>query len=391
MLYKDFTTKLLGLKGLIITSLEENEAVLNIHAQTEAKEHKCPCCGYATKYVYDYRIQRIRDLRMRGKPTVILLRKRRYVCKDCGKRFLERYEFLPRYHRMTRRVYENIINSLRENYSMKAVAKQYNVSSNTVSRVFDIVNYTIYKLPTVLSFDEFKGNSGGEKYHAILTDPHKRKVLEILPTREQSHLFDYFRAKKDKSNVKFVVMDMWQPFYNVAKHCFPNAKIIVDKYHYVRQVYWALDRVRKRVQKQFAMEKRKYFKHSRKLLFAEYGKLSEESRCAVRLMLSQHDDLHTAWQLKELFIEFRCCKDSVAGRKVLREWVLTAQESGLSEFREATTAFLNWFAEILNSLDYPYTNGFTEGTNNRIKVIKRNAYGYRNFARFRNRILHCCG
>lgn len=187
-------------------------------------------------------------------------------------------------------------------------------------------------------------------------------------------------------------MDMWQPYHGISKWLFPNAKIIVDRYHYVRQVYWALEKVRKRVQKRSSDEKRIYFKHSKKLLlWAEYDRLNGDSKQALlRLMLSQSYDLHMAWQLKELFISFRRCKSSLDGKKLLRNWILTAQETKLPESAACTTAFTNWFNEILNSLDYSYSNGFTEGVNNKIKVIKRNAFGFRNFDRFRNRILHRC-
>jgi transposase len=107
-------------------------------------------------------------------------------------------------------------------------------------------------------------------------------------------------------------------------------------------------------------------------------------------MLSESEDLDLAWQLKELFVSFRKSKNAKEGRIELNRWLEVAKEAKLSDFAEAITALTNWKEEILNSLDYPYTNGFTEGCNNRIKVIKRNAFGLRNFNRFRNRIIHCC-
>lgn len=180
-----------------------------------------------------------------------------------------------------------------------------------------------------------------------------------------------------------------EPYKNISKHFFPNAKIVVDKYHYVRQVSWALDNVRKRVQKRFIREKRIYFKKSKYLLHANYNFLSSDDKQALRMMISQDADLHDAWQLNQLFYDFRRCDNSKDGRKILHEWILTAQESKLAEFKDCITAFSNWFEYILNSKDTPLTNAFTEGKNNKIKVLKRNAYGYRNFARFRNRILHC--
>lgn len=70
------------------------------------------------------------------------------------------------------------------------------------------------------------------------------------------------------------------------------------------------------------------------------------------------------------------------------DWIMTAQDSKIDEYVSCADTMLNWQAGILNSFDIPYSNGFTEGCNNRIKVLKRNAYGYRNYRRFRTRILH---
>lgn len=72
----------------------------------------------------------------------------------------------------------------------------------------------------------------------------------------------------------------------------------------------------------------------------------------------------------------------------LAEWIYDAETSGLRPFADCARTYHNWSVGIVNSLRYPYSNGFTEGCNNKIKVLKRNAYGFRNFNRFRNRILH---
>ena len=121
-------------------------------------------------------------------------------------------------------------------------------------------------LPEVLSIDEFKGNAGNEKYQCILVDPAKHRVLDILPGRNQQCLTQYFYSfpKKDRLKVKFFVCDMWQPYVDVAQIYFSNAKIIIDKYHFIRQVGWAIEAVRKRLQKSMPKKLRKYFKHSRK-------------------------------------------------------------------------------------------------------------------------------
>lgn len=390
MLYTNDNTKLLGLKNVIITKVEEDDLFIHIYLEQSSFSCSCPKCGKQTKYVFDYRTQKIKDLFIRGKPCYLYLKKRRLICKQCGKRFYQKPDFLPRYHRMTRRLIESILHQMKENHSMKSIAKAHNVSSSSVSRIFNIVNYSMQKLPVVLSIDEFKGNAGGEKYQAIITDPVKKRVLDILPSRQQRHVLEYFLSKKDRHRVAYIVMDMWRPYFEIAKTLFPHAKVIIDKYHYIRQIYWALERVRKRIQKTLTEDKRIYFKRSKKLLWCDYDNLNIENKNKLYRMLAENEELDMAWQLKELFVRFRKCSNSIDGAIELNRWIETAKEANLNDFKDAAQTLINWKEQILNSLDYSYTNGFTEGCNNKIKVIKRNAYGFRNFNRFRNRIIHCC-
>ena len=103
-------------------------------------------------------------------------------------------------------------------------------------------------------------------------------------------------------------------------------------------------------------------------------------------MLLQSQDLAVAYHLKEVFYDFMKSQDRNEASKKLKFFILSAQASGLKEFNACLTMLGNWSKYILNAFDCPYTNGYTEGTNNAIKVIKRNAFGYRNFDNFRNRI-----
>ncbi|MEG2928764.1 MAG: transposase, partial [Oscillospiraceae bacterium] len=116
--------------------------------------------------------------------------------------------------------------------------------------------------------------------------------------------------------------------------------------------------------------------------------LSAEDRQAVGVILKISPKLSMAHYLKELFFELLQEQDPKTAKKLLAEWIMTAQEYDLPQFISCTKTFATWSLGICNSFEYRYSNGFTEGCNNKIKVLKRNAYGYRNFKRFRNRILH---
>ena len=112
MLYNDYTAKLLGLQGVIVTDVEESTENLTIYVAMERKPHNCPCCGTATRTIHDYRKQRIKDAPSRGKAVVILLRKRRYCCPHCGKKLYEQIPFLPKFHRMTKATPHNYFRSI---------------------------------------------------------------------------------------------------------------------------------------------------------------------------------------------------------------------------------------------------------------------------------------
>lgn len=107
-------------------------------------------------------------------------------------------------------------------------------------------------------------------------------------------------------------------------------------------------------------------------------------------MLALSEELYKAWLLKEEFLLIRNSKNNEEGRDFLTKWLRLARSFNLREFDDCIRAFANWFEYILNSLDTPYTNGFVEGKNNRIKALERNAYGVQYFERFRKRILLSC-
>lgn len=138
------------------------------------KPQTCPCCHHSTNAIHDYRIQKNKDIPAFGHNTLFLLRKRKYVCKTCGKRFYEDIDFLPRYYRMTTLLSLYILSQLASTVSFKSIAQQVNLSSSTVSRIFDKLSYSATSLPKVLAIDAFKGNTGHKKYQCIITNPEDR-------------------------------------------------------------------------------------------------------------------------------------------------------------------------------------------------------------------------
>jgi len=253
MLYTHFTQEILGLQEVIVTNIETSSETLTIYAELERKEHSCIACGKVTDAIHDYRIQRIKDIPAFGTLVTIVLRKRRYRCPHCGKRFFENNSFLPKYHRMTNRLAAFVIDKLRDERSFTSVSREVNLSVSTVIRIFDIVDYPKATLSPSIAIDEFKGNTWGEKYQCILTDPENKTVLDILPMRYGHYLSKYFKefSAADRSQVMYFVSDMWKPYSDTASVWFKNATQIVDKYHWIRQVIWAFEQFARKNKRNF--------------------------------------------------------------------------------------------------------------------------------------------
>lgn len=321
----DFISNILEIKDLIITNVESTPENICISFKLERRDHICPNCGAITNKVHDYRKSIIKDTPILGKNVLLFYSKRRYHCDCCGKHFLENFTLLPKHCRITNRLNFLAINMLNQTLNVSSVARYLGISS---SSIFRRLNDVKFPKPSIL--------------------PHVLSIAETF---------------------------------------FPNATIVIDRFHVVRYVTWALENVRKRIQKEMLPFKRKYFKRSRRILLSHYHKLSTENKQALEVMLTQSNDLAIAYHLKELFYDFMDSPDRNVAYKRLRKFILATQASELKEFNATLTMLANWSKYILNAFDCPYSNGFTEGTNNKIKVIKRNAYGFRNFENFRNRIL----
>lgn len=383
----DYSAKLLDMEGIEIQEIS-NADYIELRFRMRRVDHECPRCRTLTNIVHDYRLQSVKDIPFQGKPVRWLYEKRRYRCPLCGKRFYERNYLLPKFHRITNRMAMLCLGELQYKCSRKDIARRLCISQSTVARWMQLADYgRPPKLPKVLSIDEFRGNTDAGKFQCILTAPREKAVVDILPNRSAAYILDYLKTFPNRNQVKYVVMDMNKEYLSIAHSLFKNATIVIDRFHVARYCTWALENVRKRIQKALLPEQRKYFKRSRWLLLAHMDRLDDENKQAVEQMLLFSRDLREAYLLKEAFYRFMASTDSIEARQRLREFRMYAFTADIPEYKPCLTMLQNWEPYILNAFDCRYSNGFTEGVNNTIKVIKRVAYGYRSFENFRRRIL----
>ncbi len=411
--------KLVALEpDLDITNIEEvkikGKISKVIHVSNGKKRFRCIHCNKYTRKVHDkLKPITIKYLDIAGYTTYLKVYKRRFNCPNCGKRFTEENFINGNKKTMSYKLEQKILLDLRDyNLSLKYIGEHNNVTDNTVRNILKdyMKNYPkhLTKLPSVISFDEFKADTRRGKYAFIVNDLLHKKTLDILPSRKKDDLIQYFTYVENRSSVQYVVSDMYEPYLLVTTIMFLKAKYVVDRFHYIRYIMEALDKIRIRLQNEYGIKSKEYKKLKNKKNVSLLRKYSndiswwvEQERYVnghmVRILpgeiitdlLSIDDDLKRGYQLKELFLDIVNHAQLDDVERQLLCWIELCNESEIEEIIEAASTIDNWLPYIVNSfIDEKLSNGFTEGLNNKIKVIKRVGFGYKNFNFFRLRLLY---
>lgn len=407
---------LLGLdrKEYIIMDMKKEKGIIEVELKSKKEKVRCPSCNKFTSSIHS-KLKPIRSVYLDscGEKVNLIIYKRRFHCYNCNKIFTEEMNLNSKNGSISNKTKIQIRKDLLDyNMTIDKIAIKNHVSKYIVRKELEDATVTIpdyqNNLPKVISFDEFKADTKAGKYAFVLNDPIHRKVLDILPSRKKEHLIQYFTHTENRRSVEYIISDMYEPYLLVQQIMFPHAKYVVDKFHYTRYILQALDKIRIRLQNDYGIRSHEYKLLKNKKNVALLRKYSndiswwvEQERYRnghmVRVLpgdiiyelLKINDELHRGYQLKELFLDIINHAPLEDAKRQLSEFVDLCNTSKIPEFIEAASTINNWLDYIVNSfIDSRYTNGFTEGTNNKIKVFKRNAFGYKNFAFFRKRLLY---
>jgi len=341
-----------------------------------------------------------------GFKTILRLKKQRYLCKHCGKAFTLRDNVTEYGCFISKNTKWKIACELRNKISEKDIAKNNNVSPNTVERIMDSYYDTqkLYKnyLPEVLSFDEFKSvksADGAMSFH--MCNGVTGQTIDIVEDRKLLSLLKYFGyySFKARKSVKFIIIDMYSPYVSLIQKMFPNAQIIIDTFHLVQLISRSLNKTRIRAMKS---NKNSYNKMKRywKLILKDRNELDyskwKKYTCFHNLMTEidvVNYILDQSTELKTTYYKYQELLQSIR-EKNYNDFIsaITDVNNSVSDYMKTSIKTLTEFKDkICNTFNNNYHNGFIEGNNNFIKVLKRIAFGFRSFRRFKARIMICKG
>lgn len=390
-MYNNCIKNLLNLKDVEVKNLKNFKNFVSVDVSLPVSEQICPHCASRTSNIKDYYNQHVKDIPIYFKPTILNLRKPRYICKNCNKTFYPTNEIVNKYSRKTSRLIGFVVNELRNLVSASDIAKKTTISPNFISKLLPYLSVTTSKLPRVLCIDEFKGNSGKYKYQVSLINGETHEVVDILECRQKHFLCEYFKKfpREQLDNVKFLVTALWESYKDIGMTYFRKAKIVAVHFHWTRYAVNSVDSIRIEVQKNLPKDERKYFKHSRYLLLSRRCNIKEERFDELENMLINYsENLRIAYREKECLLDIiHSDNSSEIKKEQFSEWVKRNLESSIPQLVECAKTYLHWSYEIKNSLEVPYSNGCMEGFNNKIKTIKRVTFGMHNFKNFKARIM----
>ena len=393
---KDDTTKLLNIQELIVLNLEIKEDEVILICRNRFDYGVCPNCSHISNSIHENTIKRIRDVPLLGKRCFIQFIHRRFFCEECRNTFMERLSFLEPESIYTTR-YENYIYRLCQENTISFVSSFECMGYDATEGIYyRQVNKKVVtqKDIEILGIDEISMKKGHKDFVLVISDIGNKRVIEVLSNRLKESLDKYFDEMPQdvKIKIKQVSMDMWSPYRDSVAAKLPHAAIVIDRFHVMKNLNDCLTNTRREICRESNEEDKAQLKGCRWILVKNMEDLTLEEQSKLDMVYETSQELKQAHVLKEEFRKIFEEEDNKENAsKALEDWENRVVQSGLKGLEKFLITLSNWKDSILNYFNGKVTNGFVEGMNNKIKLIKRKGYGFTNHNHFRYRVLDVCG
>lgn len=347
-------------------------------------ERRCGGCGVLTRAVHDVAQRRVRDLPLFEYRVELIVPRVRVACERCGPK-LERLEWLAPYARLTRRMAESVARLCRV-ASVLHVARFFDLDWKTV-KACDYASLQQQLGPVdldgvrVIALDEFAIQKG-HRYATVIVEPLRKRVLWVGRGRGREDIRPFFEllGAQRCQGLQAAVMDMNAGYEReVQAHC-PQAAIVYDLFHvvakYGREV---IDRVRVDRANELRSDPRgrRVIKGARWLLLKNRDHLSAGQDVELDELLAANHSLFVVYVLRDALKDLWQQRHPDEAARAWRNWYRKAVRSRIGALVHFARRLRPYAAGILAHCRFPLGTNLVEGINNRIKVIKRMAYGFR--------------
>ena len=376
------------------------------------KDTICPHCRSEHYELKEYYLRKVKHALFLNVQTTFLLRNRRYKRLKCNKTFVEKNTLAPIKSRVSYETIYTVLEAARAyNATWKEIGKRAHVSDETAINIFDrYVNPTRGRMPIVLSIDEcYNKHQFNKPYSCIFFDFLASKIIDVIEDRSKYNLGRYLSkiSRQERLNVKYVVIDMWESYLDVASIYFPDAIVAIDSFHVLKDIGFALDKVRRRIMSGYQKESEEYYllKKWNDLLFNDQKSWGEKMKIKglgnrwynkyqlQQKILAIHPDLKTAQEFYILYKRLNGVTNIEGAEAMIDSFINYRNITTVKEFIPVIQMLINWKKYIINSFNVVdgrrISNGPIEGFNSNFKKMMNVANGLYSFPRFRNRLMYC--
>lgn len=396
MLIESLVRKTLGVKSHRVISVKDDEAGLIIYLKRK-KRRRLPCsvCGNLC-WTYDtLKERRWKHVPLWGIPATIVYSPHRVNCPDCGVK-VESIPWGPSKSPVSLPLII-LLATWAQLLAMDVVAKLYGVAWSTVaSAVKQAVDYGLSHRDTesvlYIGVDEISRRKG-HIYHTQVYDLTQKRLLWSKEGRKAETLKAFFEewGKKKTGKIKGICCDMWAPYVNVIKEMAPDAVLVFDKFHLIRHLLQAVDKVRKQEAAVLKKEEPELLKGTKYIFLKNPWNLTKKQKERLGHLEKMNLKINRAYMLKELFRQLWTYKTKGWARRFLKKWFWWATHSRLKPMRDFAWMLRRHEEDILSHFKVPIDNGAVEAMNNNAKEISHRARGFRTEEWFITAMLHGIG
>lgn len=393
MTQEEFYEDLLGIAHLKVDSIEKTEHHINFHCTMTNEVDQCPLCLQPTHQINQYDTRKVQDLRISGKEVWLYLRIPQFFCPDCHRYFTHKLSWIEPGKSYTKRQAKWIF-ELCAKQPFTEVGALVNLCPKTVERLYFQKAEEVINLPQryaqvrKLGIDEISNRKGKKDYVCVLTDLERGIQLDILSNRKKETLIAHFKSLGENfcQQIEVVSCDIWKTYIHVAKECFPNAEVVIDRFHVVKALNEVLDQIRKKLRREFKQEA--CFKDIKWLLFKRPENCTKDKLDLLKEAFEKSWLLEEVYQLRNTFHSmFELASSKEALCEQLDFWIDHAKMIQ-NEFLDKFVGTLQrWKEPIAAFASTGITNAATEGLNNYLRYFKRISFGLPKFEHMRLRIL----
>lgn len=354
-----------------------------IVAEPDARFHPiCHVCGTLSSGIHSTTHRALQDLNMGAATVLINCKYRKVHCPHCQGIRVEDLKFFQPYQRVTKRLAQ-CIHDLCKVLTVAEVADHFDLDWKTVKDIDKAFlekafGATDYDNLQIVAVDEIAIQKG-HRYMTVVLDYQTGRVVWMGKDRKAETLTSFFQGmdKKQKEALEAIAMDMWDPYIKAVKEEVPHVKIVFDCFHVVQAFNRVIDKVRVSEHKKAEKSQQEVYKGTRYLLLANKHNIRDkEARAHLKRLLELNETISTVMILKEELKRIWGYRRRGWAQRRMGQWCALARTVDHPDVHKFADMLERRADGILNHCDYPIHTSKLEGVNNKIKVIKRKAYGF---------------